>query len=80
MHAWRETLAVLATFTGPDQWASLCDALASRLGQTGMAHAASLCYICAGNVDQVRATGFMLVFLHLGVFWCLANYVRTLGC
>jgi protein transport protein SEC31 len=50
---WRETLAVLATYTGPDQWASLCDALASRLGQTGMAHAASLCYICAGNVDQV---------------------------
>jgi protein transport protein SEC31 len=51
---WRETLAVLATYTGSDQWASLCDALASRLGQTGMAHAASLCYICAGNVDQVR--------------------------
>ena len=50
---WRETLAVLATYTGADQWASLCDALASRLAQTGMAHAASLCYICAGNVDQV---------------------------
>lgn len=50
---WRETLAVLATYTGADQWASLCDALASRLAQTGMHHAASLCYICAGNVDQV---------------------------
>ncbi|KAF8071322.1 SEC31B [Scenedesmus sp. PABB004] len=49
---WRETLAVLATYTGADQWAGLCDALASRLGQTGMLHAASLCYICAGNVDQ----------------------------
>eukprot|EP00775_Hariotina_reticulata_P008692 gene8692-8873_t len=62
---WRETLAVLATYTGADQWASLCDALASRLAQTGMQHAASLCYICAGNVDQavsywskaVRASG-----------------------
>lgn len=39
--------------SGADQWASLCDALASRLAQTGMQHAASLCYICAGNVDQV---------------------------
>jgi hypothetical protein len=72
---WRETLAVLATYTGSDQWASLCDALASRLGQTGMAHAASLCYICAGNVDQVRAD-------------CICSYacseqatlVHTLGC
>ncbi|KAF6262154.1 hypothetical protein COO60DRAFT_1470516 [Scenedesmus sp. NREL 46B-D3] len=52
---WRETLAVLATYTGADQWAGLCDALAARLGQTGMAHAASLCYICAGNVDQAVA-------------------------
>lgn len=56
---WRETLAVLATYTGADQWASLCDALASRLAQTGMHHAASLCYICAGNVDQVRLAGLL---------------------
>ncbi|KAI8473947.1 MAG: hypothetical protein J3K34DRAFT_161809 [Monoraphidium minutum] len=49
---WKETLAVLATYTGADQWASLCDMLAARLAQTGMHHAASLCYVCAGNVDQ----------------------------
>lgn len=68
---WRETLAVLATYTGAEEWASLCDALASRLAQTGMAHAASLCYICAGNVDQavsywskaVRASGNSVVQL-----------------
>jgi len=49
---WRETLAVLATYTHAEQWAQLCDALAARLAQTGMQHAATLCYICAGNVDQ----------------------------
>lgn len=46
---WRETLAVLATYTTADQWSALCDALAARLAQTGMHHAATLCYICAGG-------------------------------
>eukprot|EP00798_Chlamydomonas_sp_ICE-L_P021383 gene21383-28331_t len=50
---WRETLALLATYTGTDGWASLCDMLATRLGQAGMHHAASLCYICAGTIDPV---------------------------
>lgn len=52
---WKETLAVLATYTGPEQWSVLCDALASRLAHAGMQHAASLCYICAGNVDNAVA-------------------------
>lgn len=52
---WKETLAVLATYTAPEQWVTLCDALAARLAQAGMNHAASLCYICAGNVDQAVA-------------------------
>lgn len=49
----------VARAAGADQWVGLCDALASRLAQTGMAHAASLCYICACNVDQVRVRGRM---------------------
>jgi hypothetical protein len=52
---WRETLAVLATYSAPEAWASLCDALAGRLAGAGLHHAASLCYICAGNVDQAVA-------------------------
>jgi protein transport protein SEC31 len=50
---WRETLAVLATYTHAEQWAQLCDALAARLAQTGMHHAATLCYICAGGHTHV---------------------------
>jgi hypothetical protein len=34
------------------QWSSLCDALAGRLAGAGQLHAASLCYIIAGNVEQ----------------------------
>lgn len=52
---WKETLAVLATYTGSDQWATLCEALADRLAAAGQQHAASLCYICAGSVDKAVA-------------------------
>lgn len=62
---------------GADQWASLCDALASRLAQTGMAHAASLCYICAGNVDQVRrAAAAVVVVVVSGVGHVLSPGVQ----
>ncbi|KAG1669386.1 hypothetical protein FOA52_004037 [Chlamydomonas sp. UWO 241] len=49
--AWRETMALLATYTAQEEWALLCDELANRLSTAGMHHAASLCYVCAGNVD-----------------------------
>ncbi|GFH08887.1 WD_REPEATS_REGION domain-containing protein, partial [Haematococcus lacustris] len=68
---WRETLALLATYTQQDSspqppppvavavpqedWTRLCDLLASRLSLAGQHHAASLCYICAGNVEAVVA-------------------------
>lgn len=38
-----------------EDWAQLCDVLAQRLHAAGMHHAASLCHICAGNVDGVVA-------------------------
>ncbi|KAJ9529449.1 hypothetical protein QJQ45_013699 [Haematococcus lacustris] len=52
---WRETLALLATYTQQEDWTRLCDLLASRLSLAGQHHAASLCYICAGNVEAVVA-------------------------
>ena len=50
--AWRETLAILAAYSETDTWTRLCDALARRLLASGAAHAASLCWICAANVDS----------------------------
>lgn len=39
-------------FAEGDEWTSLCDALASHLLSSGFTLAATLCYICAGNVDK----------------------------
>ncbi|KAJ0256748.1 WD40 repeat-containing protein [Hirschfeldia incana] len=49
---WKETLALICTFAQGEQWASLCDVLASKLMAAGNTVAAVLCYICAGNVDR----------------------------
>ncbi|KVH88303.1 hypothetical protein Ccrd_024184 [Cynara cardunculus var. scolymus] len=45
--SWKETLALLCT-----EWTLLCDALASRLIAAGNTLAATLCFICAGNIDK----------------------------
>ena len=51
--AWKETLAVLCTYATTDEFAALCDALAARLRGPGRdERSATLCYICAGNVDR----------------------------
>ena len=49
--AWKETLAILCTYATSEEFASLCDELATRLKNAGDSRAATLCYICAGNVD-----------------------------
>ncbi|PSC76171.1 transport SEC31-like protein B isoform B [Micractinium conductrix] len=56
--AWRETLAAILTSAPYDQFEVLLGQLAARLGSANMAHAATLCYICAGDVDAaVRQWG-----------------------
>jgi protein transport protein SEC31 len=51
--AWKETLAILVTYATADEFASLCDSLATRLKEVGRdPKAATLCFICAGNVDR----------------------------
>lgn len=52
MDQWKETLAVLCSHSNLDEFQGLCDALARRLSNGGLAHAATLCWICAANVDQ----------------------------
>ncbi|CAM0907138.1 unnamed protein product [Alopecurus aequalis] len=52
LNAWKETLALLCTFARKDEWNVLCDTLASRLLGVGDMLAATLCYICAGNIDK----------------------------
>ncbi|KAL8154969.1 hypothetical protein AgCh_000362 [Apium graveolens] len=52
LKAWKETLALLCTFAQREEWTFLCDTLASRLMGAGRTLAATLCYICAGNIDK----------------------------
>ncbi|ONM25782.1 Protein transport protein SEC31 homolog B [Zea mays] len=49
LSSWKETLALLCT---KEEWHILCDTLASRLLNVGDTLAATLCYICAGNIDK----------------------------
>ncbi|XP_017615686.1 protein transport protein SEC31 homolog B [Gossypium arboreum] len=49
---WKETLALLCTFAQGEKWAVLCDMLATKLMVAGKTLAATLCYICAGNIDK----------------------------
>ncbi|KAG2638815.1 hypothetical protein PVAP13_2NG639600 [Panicum virgatum] len=52
LSSWKETLALLCTFARKEEWNVLCDTLASRLLSVGDTLAATLCYICAGNIDK----------------------------
>ncbi|PWA39647.1 WD40/YVTN repeat-like-containing domain, Ancestral coatomer element 1, Sec16/Sec31 [Artemisia annua] len=52
LKSWKETLALICTFSQEDEWTSLCETLASRLVTAGNTLAASLCYICSGNIDR----------------------------
>ncbi|ONM60299.1 Protein transport protein SEC31 homolog B [Zea mays] len=52
LSSWKETLALLCTFAQKEEWHVLCDTLASRLLNIGDTLAATLCYICAGNIDK----------------------------
>ncbi|KAF5738393.1 Transducin family protein / WD-40 repeat family protein isoform 1 [Tripterygium wilfordii] len=49
---WKETLALLCSFAQGEEWTVLCDTLASKLMGVGNTLAATLCYICAGNIDK----------------------------
>ncbi|PIN08433.1 Transcription factor Abd-B, contains HOX domain [Handroanthus impetiginosus] len=52
LKSWKETLALFCTFSQNDEWILLCDTLAARLLAAGNTAAATLCYICAGNIDK----------------------------
>ncbi|XP_004303090.1 PREDICTED: protein transport protein SEC31 homolog B isoform X2 [Fragaria vesca subsp. vesca] len=49
---WKETLAVLCSFSSVEAWEDLCNMLAARLIAAGNTLAATICYICAGNIDK----------------------------
>ncbi|DBA02893.1 TPA: hypothetical protein N0F65_005920, partial [Lagenidium giganteum] len=49
---WRDTLAILSTYAKSEEFPSLCDKLALRLESAGDLHSATLCFMCAVNVEK----------------------------
>ncbi|XP_024411509.2 protein transport protein Sec31B isoform X2 [Desmodus rotundus] len=53
---WREALALLLTYSGPEKFPELCDMLGARMEQEGsraLTSEARLCYVCSGNVERL---------------------------
>ncbi|XP_029788240.1 protein transport protein Sec31B isoform X1 [Suricata suricatta] len=53
---WREALALLLTYSGPEKFPELCDMLGTRMEQEGgraLTSEARLCYVCSGSVEQL---------------------------
>ncbi|RWW67334.1 hypothetical protein BHE74_00025224 [Ensete ventricosum] len=48
----KNNLTPYLKFAQKEEWTVLCDSLASRLMTAGNTLAATLCYICAGNIDR----------------------------
>ncbi|KAK2098826.1 Protein transport protein Sec31B [Saguinus oedipus] len=53
---WREALALLLTYSGPEKFPELCDMLGTRMEQEGgrtLISEARLCYVCSGSVERL---------------------------
>jgi protein transport protein SEC31 len=49
---WQETLAILSTYGKSEEFPVLCEQLGSRLNEAGDVASASLCYVCALNLEK----------------------------
>ena len=50
--SWHETLAILSTYSQSEEFPTLCIMLGDRLNQSGDDSSASLCYMCALNLER----------------------------
>ncbi|KAG8523504.1 Protein transport protein Sec31B, partial [Galemys pyrenaicus] len=51
---WKEALALLLTYSGPETFPELCDMLGSRMEQEGaLTSEARLCYVCSGSAERL---------------------------
>jgi protein transport protein SEC31 len=53
LSSWQETMALLATYSPPEQFSILCELLAQRLEKERFdVRSALLCFIASGNFDE----------------------------
>jgi protein transport protein SEC31 len=50
---WKETMASLCSYAGPDEFPDLCEALGDRIMETGSLKDASFCYLVGSKLEKV---------------------------
>ncbi|KAH7321153.1 hypothetical protein B0I35DRAFT_428687 [Stachybotrys elegans] len=52
---WKETMAVICTFSDPTEFPDLCEALGDRINEQGERKDASFCYLVGSKLEKVTA-------------------------
>lgn len=53
LESWKETMAILCTFSDPSEFPDLCEALGDRIGEEGRRKDASFCYLVGSKLEKV---------------------------
>lgn len=51
--SWKETMAILCTFSDPKEFPDLCEALGDRINEEGSRKDASFCYLVGSKLEKV---------------------------
>ncbi|KAL7781999.1 COPII component protein [Trichoderma afarasin] len=52
---WKETMAIICTFSDPTEFPDLCEALGDRINEQGQRKDASFCYLVGSKLEKVVA-------------------------
>ncbi|KAH7154971.1 hypothetical protein B0J13DRAFT_544443 [Dactylonectria estremocensis] len=50
---WKETMAIICTFSDPTEFPDLCEALGDRINEEGLRKDASFCYLVGSKLEKV---------------------------
>ncbi|KAJ6781315.1 hypothetical protein PWT90_07093 [Aphanocladium album] len=53
LKSWKETMAIICTFSDPTEFSDLCEALGDRIQETGERKDASFCYLVGSKLEKV---------------------------
>ncbi|GKU00449.1 transporter [Fusarium langsethiae] len=53
LESWKETMAILCTFSDPTEFSDLCEALGDRINEEGDRKDASFCYLVGSKLEKV---------------------------
>lgn len=55
LESWKETMAIICTFSDPTEFPDLCEALGDRIQESGSRKDASFCYLVGSKLEKVVA-------------------------